>query len=86
MMKSIKITLLLTITAFFISVPNATEAKHCSHAKTLEDKLQCAVDPSQWNKAESSSHEVTKEKKKKEPGEKIDTLEKLFKKLSKKKK
>lgn len=85
-MKTIKITLLFTVTAFFISIPNAAEAKHCSHVKILEEKLLCAVNPSEWNKAESSSHEVKKDKKEKKAGEKIDTLEKLFKKLSKKKK
>ena len=85
MTKTIKITQLIIVAVFFISITNAAEAKHCSHVKVLEEKLQCAVDPSKWNKAESSSHEVTKEKKKKEPGEKIDTLEKLFKKLKKKK-
>ena len=85
-MKTIKITLLLTVAAFFISIPNAAEAKHCSHVKILEEKLQCAVNPSKWNKGESSSHEAQKDKKEKKAGEKIDTLEKLFKKLSKKKK
>ena len=74
--------LLLTVIVFFVLIPNAAEAKHCSHVKGLE-KLSCAVNPSEWNKAESSSHEV---KGKKKPVENnYDTLEKVFKKLRKKK-
>ena len=72
-MKTIKITLLLTVIAFFVSIPSTVEAKHCSHKKTLAEKLQCAGDSSQWNKAESSSDEIKKDKKvkkvKKEKGE-----------------
>ena len=94
MTKTNKTALLLIAIVFLVSIPNAVEAKHCSHTKTLEEKLQCAVDPSKWNKAESSSHEVkdTKEDTKKEKkvkkergGEEINTLEKLFKKLKLKK-
>ena len=98
MTKTNKTALLLIAIVFLFSIPNAVEAKHCSHTKTLEEKLQCAVDPSKWNKTESSSHEVkdTKEDTKKDTkkekkvkkergGEEINTLEKLFKKLKLKK-
>ena len=61
MMKTIKITLLLTVIVFFVSIPSTVEAKHCSHTKTLAEKLQCAGDSSQWNKAESSSDEIKAE-------------------------
>ena len=63
MIKTIKITLLLTVIAFFVSIPSTVEAKHCSHKKTLAEKLECAGDSSQWNQAESSSDEIKKDKK-----------------------
>ena len=44
---------------------STVDAKHCSHAETIEERLQCAVDASKWNKAEYSSHEVEKNKNKK---------------------
>ena len=60
-MKTIKITLLLTVIVSFVSILSTVEAKHCSHTKTLAEKLQCAGDSSQWNKAESSSDEIKAE-------------------------
>ena len=87
MMKTIKITLLLTVIVFFVLIPNAAEAKHCSHVKGFEKKLACGLNPSKWHKAESTSHEVKKVKKEKKVVEKnYDTLEKVLKKLSEKKK
>ena len=60
-MKTIKIALLLTVIVSFVSIFSTVEAKHCSHTKTLAEKLQCAGDSSQWNKAESSSDEIKAE-------------------------
>ena len=91
-MKTIKIMLLLTVIVFFVSITGTVEAKHCSHKKTLTEKVQCAGDSSQWNKAESSSDEIKKDKKvkkvKKAKGEsfneKYKTLADIIKKYKKK--
>ena len=87
-MKTIKITLLLTVIAFFVSIPNAVEAGHCSHVKKLSEKLQCTlgVDVESSSTSETSeTSDKTKKVKKERGGEEINTLEKMFKKFGLKK-
>ena len=89
MIKNIKITLLWTVVVFFVSIPNVLEAGHCSHVKKLSEKLQCTLggDVESSSTSETSETSETSDKTKKQRGgEEIDTLEKLFKKLDKKKK
>ena len=94
MMKTIKITLLLTVIAFFMSVPNVSEAKDCSHVVKLHEKLMCKAGSGTYDSGSSTTSEkVKKEKKvkkakkvkKERGGEDVDTLEKLMKKLKLKK-
>ena len=90
-MKTIKITLLLTVIAFFVSIPHAVEAGHCSHVKKLSEKLQCTlgVDVESSSTSETSktseTSDKTKKVKKERGGEEINTLEKMFKKFGLKK-
>ena len=90
-MKTIKITLLLTVITFFISVPNVSEAKDCSHLVKLHKKLMCKAGSDVSDSEASTTSEKTKKvKKEKKPkkergGQDVDTLEKLMKKLKLKK-
>lgn len=79
MMKTIKITLLLTVIAFFMSVPNVSEAKDCSHLVKLHEKLMCKAGSDTYDSEASTTtaktEKVKKEKKvKKERGGKTLTL------------
>jgi len=90
MIRTIKITLLLPVIIFFISVPNVSESKDCSHLVKLHEKLMCKagsdVQPKETTTSEKTK-KVKKEKKvrKERGGEDVNTLEKLFKKLDLKK-
>jgi len=64
-MRTIKLTFLLFVTFTFLSIPSISEAAHCSHKDGVAAQLKCYATPSEWNKNESSDHEVKKEKKKK---------------------
>ena len=93
MMKTIKITFLLTVVVFFMSAPNVSEAKNCSHLVKLHEKLMCKagsdVDDSEASTTSDKTKKVKikKEKgvKKERGGEDVNTLEKLMKKLKLKK-
>ena len=79
--------LLLTVITFFISAPNVSEAKDCSHLVKLHEKLMCKADSDTYDSEASTTSEKTekvkKEKKlkKERGGEDVNTLEKLMKKL-----
>ncbi len=91
MVKTIKITLLLTLITFFISIPNTSKAKDCSHLVKLHEKLMCKAGSDVYDSDASTTFQKTekvkKEKKvkKERGGEDVNTLEKLMKKLKLKK-
>ena len=91
MLKTIKITLLFTVVAFFMSVPNVSEAKDCSHLVKLHEKLMCKagsdVSDSEASTTSEKTEKVKKKKKAKKErgGQDVDTLEKLMKKIGLKK-
>ena len=76
-----KIILLLTVIAFFMSVPNVSEAKDCSHLVKLHEKLMCKAGSDVSDSEASTTSEKTKKvKKEKKPkkergGQDVDTLE-----------
>ena len=92
-MKTIKITFLLTVVVFFMSAPNVSEAKDCSHLVKLHEKLMCKAGSDVYDSEASTTSDKTKivkikkEKgvKKERGGEDVNTLEKLMKKLKLKK-
>ena len=91
MIRTIKITLLLTFITFFISVSNASAATDCSHLVKLHEKLMCKAGAGKYDSDASTTSEKTKnvkketKVKKERGGEDINTLEKMFKKLKLKK-
>ena len=82
---------MFTVVAFFMSVPNVSEAKDCSHLVKLHEKLMCKAGFSTYDSEASTTSEKTekvkkeKELKKERWGEDVNTLEKLMKKLKLKK-
>ena len=64
MMKTIKITLLLTVIAFFMLAPDVSEAKDCSHVVKLHKKLMCQAgsDVSEPSTTSEKTEKVKKEK------------------------
>ena len=82
---------MLTVIAFFMSVPNVSEAKDCSHLVKLHEKLMCKAGSDTYDSEASTTtaktEKVKKEKKvkKERGGEDVNTLEKLMKKLKLKK-
>jgi len=64
MIKNIKIILLSAVIAFFMSAPNASEAKDCSHVVKLHKKLMCQAgsDDSEPSTTSEKTEKVKKEK------------------------